>query len=136
MAAQFHLEILTPERAFYVGECTSLVLPTSDGMMGVQAHHTPLTAAIMDGEVSFLMPDGTRQVCAVTQGMADVSDNRVRILCETALRPDEIDEEKERREAQEAAQKLREKQGERDYVLTQLAFSRATSRLRVKHHNI
>mgnify|MGYP001144435931 CR=1 FL=1 len=36
--------------------------------------------------------------------------------------------------AQEAAQKLREKQGERDYVLTQLAFSRATSRLRVKHH--
>ena len=136
MAAQFHLEILTPERTFYVGECTSLVLPTSDGMMGIQAHHTPLTAVLVDGEVSFLLPDGTRQICAATQGMADVSDNRVRILCETALRPDEIDEEQERREAQEAAQKLREKQGERDYVLTQLAFSRATSRLRVKHHNI
>ena len=49
----FHLEILSPERTFYNGDCISLVVPISDGMLGVQANHTPLTAAISDGEAVF-----------------------------------------------------------------------------------
>ena len=33
----FHLEILSPERSFYRGDCLSLVVPISDGMLGIQA---------------------------------------------------------------------------------------------------
>ncbi len=54
----FHLEILSPDRAFYVGDCLSLVIPISDGMLGIMAHHTPITAAIVDGEVTFTTPGG------------------------------------------------------------------------------
>ena len=135
MATPFHLEILSPDRAFYVGDCLSLVIPISDGMLGIMAHHTPITAAIVDGEVTFVKPDGTRVPCAVSQGMVDVSEKRVQLLCESALRPDEINEEAERRQAKEAWLKMREKQGHRDYVLSQLTFAKAVSHLRVKQHN-
>ena len=76
----FHLEILSPERNFYTGECISLVVPISDGMLGIMAGRTPLTAAISDGEVIFTLPDGTRRVCAVADGMVDVSGGAARIV--------------------------------------------------------
>jgi len=131
----FHLEILSPDRAFYIGECVSMTLPFHDGIYGVMADHTPLTAAIVPGEVTFTKPDGERVVCAVSQGMADVENNRVRLLCESALSPDEIDEEAERREAEIAAEDMRGKQSYKEYMLSQIIFAKAVNNLRVKKHD-
>ena len=131
----FRLDILSPERPFYSGDCLSLVVPISDGMLGIMAHHSPFTAAIMDGEVLFTLPDGSRRSCAVTRGIVDVSGNSVRLLCESALAPEEIDEEMERRAMQDAMLELSEKKGREDYILSQLAFARAFNNLKVKQHN-
>ncbi len=130
---KFYLEILSPERQFYAGDCLSIVIPISDGMIGIMAHHTPLTAAIMDGEVIFTKPDGQKVVCAVTRGMADVANNRVRLLCESALAPDEIDEEMERRRAAEAILEMKKKQGHKDFMLWQLSFNKAVNNLKIKN---
>ncbi len=129
----FRLEILSPDRVFYCGECISLVMPTGDGMLGIQAYHTPMTASISDGEVKFTKPDGETVICAVMQGMVDVSDNRVRLLCESALAPDEIDAEMERRAAEEALLEMKKKQSERDFVIWQLTFQKAVNHLRIKN---
>ncbi len=131
----FHLQILSPERPFYEGPCVSLVVPISDGMLGIQAHHVPLTAALTDGEVVFTLPDGTKRSCAVTRGMLDISRDNARILSESAVSPEEIDEEAERLAMQEAKLELSEKQGRKDYMLSQLAFARAFNNLKVKQHN-
>lgn len=81
MAKPFQLEILTPERAFYRGECISVIVPVSDGMLGIMANHTPMTAAITDGEVVFTLPDGSKIPCAVTR-----NDRRFRRPCSGSLR--------------------------------------------------
>ncbi len=130
----FHLEILSPERTFYNGDCVSLVAPIRDGMLGIPANHTPLTAAISDGEAVFTLPDGTRRVCAVASGMVDVSKNDARILCESVCAPEEVDEERERMALQDAQVALSEHMAYKDYVLTQLAFAQAFNKLRVKKH--
>lgn len=131
----FHLQILAPERAFYDGDCVSLVVPISDGMLGIMAGRAPLTAALRDGEVIFTLPDGTRRSCAVTRGMLDISRDVARILSESAVAPEEIDEEMERLAMQEAMLELSEKQGRKDYMVSQLAFARAFNNLKVKQHN-
>ena len=130
----FHLEILTPERPFYVGDCLSLVVPLADGLFGIMADHTPFTAALVPGEVAFTAPDGSRRVCAVASGMVDISPSDVKLLCEKALSPAEIDEEKERIAAERAHSEMQRKQSRKDYMLSSLAFSRAVSNLRVKKH--
>ena len=128
----FHLEILSPEKTFYAGPCVSLTLPFFDGSYGVMAHHTPLTGAVVPGEFAFTLPDGSRVVCAVSQGMAAIQDNRVRVLCESVLRPEEIDEEKERREAEKAREDMKGKQSYKEYRLSQIALAQAMNNLRVK----
>ncbi len=78
----FHLEILSPERPFYKGDCISLVVPVTDGMMGIMANHEPMTAAILDGELQFTLPDGEVKVCVVSRGTLDISNHDARILCD------------------------------------------------------
>ena len=134
-ANTFHLEVLSPERAFYVGECVSLTVPLSDGSYGIMAHHTPLTAAIVTGEASFTTPDGERVLCAVSQGMIDVGNNTVKMLCESVLRPNEIDEDSELREARLAEEDMKGKQSYKEYMLSQIIFARAVNNLRVKKHD-
>ncbi|MBR0303884.1 MAG: ATP synthase F1 subunit epsilon [Clostridia bacterium] len=131
----FHLEILSPDREFYSGECVSMTIPLDDGSYGVMADHVPLVAAVIPGEVTFTKPDGECVIVAVSQGMVDVGDNSVKLLCESALRPDEIDEERERREAESAAEDMKGKQSYKEYMLSQITLARAMNNLRVKRHD-
>ena len=128
----FLLEVLTPEKPFYRGDCVSLVIPVGDGMMGIMAHHIPITAAIHDGVVFFTLPEGERKVCAVERGMVTFSENRCRVLCESAVAPDEIDEEMERRALAEAEAEYRAKKSKEEYAFYQMTLAKTFNRLRVK----
>ena len=132
----FHLDILTPTRVFYAGECQSLVVPITDGMLGVRAGHAPITASITFGEAYYLAPSGEKVVFSVSGGMLDVrSGGSVKLLCDTALRPEEIDEENERLEAENARLELAKAQSHTDYLLSRLMLSNAVNNLKVKRKN-
>lgn len=131
----FLLEILTPEKPFFKGECKSIVLPLTDGMIGIMANHSPLTAAIGNGRISFTAPDGSVSICAVSRGMVSVSARRVRVLCESAVYPEEIDEEAERLRMQEAEIEMRKRQSYEDYMVSQLAFAKSFNLLKVKQYS-
>ena len=131
----FSLEILTPEKPFYRGDCISLVMPTGDGMLGIMANHSPLKAAVNNGRILYTVPDGATFICAVTRGMVSVAHNRVRILCESAKAPEEIDESAELEALRDAKLRLREKQSYEDFVVTQLALARAFNNLKVKEYS-
>ena len=128
----FQLEILTPERIFYRGECVSLIVPITDGMLGIMANREPITASITNGEAYYTKPDGEKILFSVLGGMIDVQDNRVKILCESALLPGEIDEEKERRQIEAAKSELAGKQSRHDYLLSKLMLSNAINNLKMK----
>ena len=135
MRGVFFLEAMSPDRVFYRGECVSITVPLFDGQYGVMAGHLPVTAAIVPGEATFTTPDGTVTRCSVSQGMIDVENNTVKLLCESILRPEEIDEEAEKIAAEKAAEAMRGKQSYRDYMLSQVLFGRAVNNLRVKKHD-
>ena len=128
----FQLEILTPERVFYRGECISLIIPITDGMLGIMANREPITASITNGEAYYTRPDGEKILFSIWGGMIDVQDNQVKILCESALLPEEIDEEKERRQIEVAKSELAGKQSRRDYLLSKLMLSNAINNLKMK----
>lgn len=128
----FYLEILSPERVFFKGECESLVVPISDGMLGIQANHSPLTSALCDGEVTFKPAGGGKRSCATLSGIVDVNEHRVRLLCESVFYPEEIDEEIERRALFEQELEAKNKQSEKDYKIWQTSFNKAINRLKNK----
>lgn len=128
----FELEILTPERVFYRGECISLIVPITDGMLGIMANREPITASLTNGEAYYTKPDGEKILFSISGGMIDVEKNTAKVLCEYALLPEEIDEERERREAENARSELRKEQSKRDYMLSKLMLSNAINNIRVK----
>ena len=128
----FQLEILTPERVFYQGECVSLIVPITDGMLGIMANREPITASITNGEAYYTRPDGEKILFSVFGGMIDVQGSEVKILCESALLPEEIDEDKERREVEKAKSELAGKQSRHDYMLSKLMLSNAINNLKIK----
>ena len=131
----FRLSVLSPDRAFYVGDCVSLTVPLQDGIYGIMASHSPLIAAVIPGEVTFTLPDGKKVICAVSSGMVDADASEVRVLCESVLLPEEIDEAKQRLDAETAANEMKGEQSYKEFMLSQIMFAKAVNNLRVKKHD-
>lgn len=130
----FHLSVLAAERTFYDGDCVSLVVPTTQGQYGIQARHINMIAAIVPGMLKFTLPDGAVTVAAVSAGMVKVEDNDVLLLVDTAERPEEIDENRARRAAEQAQEEILQKKSMQGYQIAQAKMARAINRLRVKKH--
>ena len=133
--SRFRLEILTPTRVFYQGDCQSLVVPISDGMMGIRAGHMPMTASVAFGEAYYIQPDGEKTVFSISGGILDVANHTVRLLCESALLPEEIDEEAARISAENARLELEKEQSHADYLMSRLMLNNAINNLKVKRKN-
>ena len=131
MAAQFELEILTPERQFFVGLAEAIVLPSIDGSYGVQAGHEPVVIAVEPGELQYQI-DGVWHRAAVGQGFAEIMPEYVILLAATAEHPEEIDEARARRAKERAEERLRQKQSLQEYYRSKAALARAMARLKTR----
>lgn len=128
----FRIHILAAEHSFYEGEGESLIVPAPDGQYGVQAGHSPVLAAIVPGTLWLRTPEREELVAAVSEGLLRVENNDVLVLVDTIERPEEIDANRARRDAEEAREALLQKQSRMEYRMNQARMSRALSRLKVK----
>ena len=99
--AQFNIHILASDNAFYEGPCESLVVPTIRGQYGILAGHYNLISAVVPGKLTFRVPGEEDQFVAVSSGIVKVENNEVLVLVDTAERPEEIDENRAKRAAEE-----------------------------------
>ena len=65
----FPLRVLAPERTFFDGACTSLTVPSIDGMYGLMAQHEDIVLAIVPGKLTLRGQDGDEQIAAVSEGL-------------------------------------------------------------------
>ena len=84
------LNITASSGEFYQGDCESLILPTGDGVYGVQAGHNPVLVALHMGIAKFTVNGETREVL-VGDGIAEVTPTFVLLLVDSAERPEDID---------------------------------------------
>lgn len=128
----FTLNVLAAEKPFYDGECVSLIVPTNDGQYGIMASHNNMIAAIVPGVLKFTEPDETVIVAAVSEGLVKVENNSVLILVDTIELPEEIDENRAKRAAEQAKEAILQKKSIQDYYSAQAKMARALGRLRAK----
>jgi F-type H+-transporting ATPase subunit epsilon len=116
-AKSFKLSIVTPERTLYEGDVTSVILPASDGYLGIWANHAPMVAAMRAGVVAMRERgrETTMQLYAVDQGFAEVSDNNVIVLADAARAEGEIDYDEVRTALDRRKAELREHLNDPDF---------------------
>ncbi len=92
MAQRLHLELVTQSAKILDTEVSSVQLPGSLGELGVLPAHTSLLTSLGTGELSYIDGDGGGpEYLAIQHGFAEILDDRVTVLANSAERPQEID---------------------------------------------
>lgn len=130
--AVFSLQILEATSEFYDGECDSLIVPTTTGLYGILAGHSNAVLALEPGRMQYRVPgDKEFKAAAVSGGIVKVEDGKVLVLADSCERPEEIDMNRARREADEAREKMLQKRSAREYHEAQAQLARAMNRIKV-----
>ena len=126
-----HLQIVTPEKKAFEGDVDEVIVPGSEGELGILPHHAPLISLLGQG-VLRLKQGGQEQEFAIFGGFLQVRPDRVVVLAETADMGSEIDLERAQRARREAEKMLQGGLAEEiDLSLARAALQRALIRIRI-----
>src|SRR3989344_3967194 len=98
------LEIITPEKVVYKDEVSEIVAPTVNGEIAILPHHVNLLTQVNPGEL-IIKKGATTQYLAITGGFLEVSENKVSILANYAVKAQDIQVAKAM-EAKKRAEKI------------------------------
>ena len=141
----FKLQIMASDHMIYDGAAESVSLQTTEGSVGILAHHANIIMAVVPGMVEYVavpgstsefgtddtkeQPQSGRQQIVVSDGLLKVENGEVMILVDTAERPEDIDEARARRAEEKAREALKRANTNRDNVMVEAELSRALSRI-------
>ena len=124
------LDIVTPDKVVlnaevdYVGACGV------DGQFGLLPQHAPMLSALKVGDLYYRQGNETHWVF-VSGGFAQIADNKVTILAESAELASNIDVERAQEAKARAEQRLADAKADIDMARAELALQRAVARIRV-----
>ena len=98
------VDVVSAEKSLYSGEAKFVVLPGESGELGILPGHTPLITRIRPGLVKVVHEDNSEESFFVAGGLLEVQPDHVTVLSDTAIRGEDLDEQK----ADEARAKARE----------------------------
>ena len=85
------LEIVTPDAKVYSEEVDQVIVPTSNGKIGVLPHHVPVIDKLVAGDLK-VIKDGQTEYLAVGSGSVEVYSEKVSVLTDEAIQISDRDE--------------------------------------------
>ncbi|WMW65161.1 F0F1 ATP synthase subunit epsilon [Nitratidesulfovibrio liaohensis] len=131
MEKSLHLEIVTPDRLVLSEKVDYVGAPGYEGEFGILPNHIPFLSALNIGSLYYKAGGKTHWIF-VSGGFAEVSDNKVTVLAESAERAEDIDLERARKAKERAEQRLAQAKEKLDSARAQAALQRALARMRVR----
>jgi F-type H+-transporting ATPase subunit epsilon len=130
--AKLKLEIVTPEGRAYEDDVDMVVLPGSDGELGVYAAHAPLMTQLAPGEVRILK-DGKQTELVVGSGFAEITQTQVSVLTDSAMEDSAINEKATEEAIHRAQTALRDKNlASEEAAEAEAALARSLAQLQFK----
>jgi F-type H+-transporting ATPase subunit epsilon len=83
LPSKLNLEIVTPDRSLIRDEVDEIVVPGSEGYLGILPGHTPLLATLGVGELWYRKGQ-EKHYLAISRGFVEVLPDRVTILADAA----------------------------------------------------
>ncbi len=109
----FSLEILSPEGRIFRDIVTEVNVPTTTGEITILPGHAPLFTKLAGGEV-LIRKENKDSYITITGGFLEVSENKVNILADYAIRSEQIETdaiEEAKRNAEDTIRKMKDKAG-------------------------
>jgi F-type H+-transporting ATPase subunit epsilon len=131
MARTLRLEIVTPETRAYSEEVEMVVLPGTDGELGVYPNHVPVLTTLKPGELR-VFKDGRESSLAVGEGFAEITADSISVLTDMALESTAIDEGAAEAAVERARAAMKEDLGDEEVAAVQASLQKALAQLHVK----
>ena len=125
----FATQIVDSDGVFYYGRLKSMIVPATDGEMGLLPDHEEIILALKEGILRYQDTNDKWHKAAIGQGTVQFAHNRCTVVVDTAERPDEIDAFRAEAAAERARERLSQKQSIVDYHITTTSLARAMARL-------
>ena len=125
----FIVKITAPDRLFYSGNADIIEITTTEGQIGVYKGHIPLTAVIAPGTVRIYETEGQVKSAALISGFVEILQEKVEILAEDILWPDEIDVKRAEEARIRAERRIAEKATDTNLARAELALKKAVVRI-------
>jgi len=74
------LKIIAPDKTIFDDQVDHVVMPTTDGELGIYAHHTPLITRVRKGTIRIHLMDSRLLSLSFDYGLARTKDNSLTIL--------------------------------------------------------
>ncbi len=129
--ALFHLSVITPEKTFFDGETSEVIVRTTEGDIGILANHISLVAALPSGPMKIKNEDGTFRTAAVSIGLIKVGGNRVNIFADAVEWAEDIDIDWAKRSEADARRKIEARESEKELDFAEMKLKRALNRINV-----
>ncbi|HEX9072859.1 MAG TPA: F0F1 ATP synthase subunit epsilon [Pseudolabrys sp.] len=88
--ANFHFELVSPEKLLFSGEVVQVDVPGAEGDFGVLAEHAPMVTTLRPGILTVHGAGGEQKI-VVLGGFAEVNAGGLTVLAEVAAAAEEID---------------------------------------------
>jgi F-type H+-transporting ATPase subunit epsilon len=126
------LEIVTPESKSFSDDVDSVVIPGFEGEIGVLPMHAPLMTLLQPGELRVLK-NGEETRLAVGEGFVEITQEKIAVLTDMAVKESEIDESAAEEAIKRAEEAMRsERMSDEEQATTKAALMRSLALVRVK----
>ena len=123
-------DIVSAEEALFSGELSWMTIMGSEGELGIKPGHAPLLTEIMPGPVHLYGADKKETVFYLSGGYLEVLPTGIKILADTALRAEDLDEAAVEEARQKAAKELLSQKSDFDYSQAAVRLAEAAAQLR------
>ncbi len=131
MADELELEIVTPFGSIYTGRVSGCILPGEDGSFQVLNRHAALISLITIGVIRVMDSGQEERYFATSGGYAEIKDNRIRVIVESAEPADTIDVTRAEGARKRAENRIKQKESGLDVRRAELALARALNRIKL-----
>lgn len=128
MAGTFYFQVVSPAGSVLATEVQSVILPGSEGELGILPKHASLIATLKSGVIRYTIDDKVKKM-AISEGFVEVGHNQATVLAETAELAESIDILRAEAAKARAEKRLGDKANNVDMARAEASLNRAISRM-------
>lgn len=126
----YNIKIITPEKTFFEGTTTQIIAKTTSGNVGILHGHVPYVANLVSSPF-MIEVDGSLKEAAISGGLLKVSPEDVVVVTNAIEWADEIDVARAERSKQNAEERMKRHESQKEFDRAEKKLKRALNRLLV-----
>ena len=131
MPDKIKLDIVSAEEEIFSQEVEMIYAPADMGEVGISPKHAPLITKLKPGDVRAQINKDEMKTFYVSGGILEIQPNEVTILSDTALREDDLDEERALEAEKLAQEAMKNSSNEIDATKAKSELLQAAAQLRL-----